>query len=293
MTFKNFVTASRPQTLTAILGPILVGYFLASKLSPDTLETIYLLPILISGLCIQIATNLFNDYLDALKGGDKEDRLGPLRITSAKLVDPKSVRNWALGLCGVAILSGIPIVMKTGWLFVVLGLFCVLLSYVYTGSKLSLAYTGTADLFVIIFFGGFAVWGTVYTLTLNPDVFSFLLGLQLGCLCDVILVVNNLRDQNQDVKNNKNTMVVRFGRAFGVMYYLGLILVGFGATLFWPEAYFEYKFLLLSLPWLGFSFYFWNWIRKNKPSVHYNKVLKFSSLTYFGFCLSLCIGFLI
>lgn len=293
MTVKTFILASRPQTLTAILGPILVGYFWSAKFSADTFEPVYLIPILIAGLSIQIATNLFNDYLDSLKDGDKEDRLGPLRVTSAKLVDPKVVRNCAIVLCGVALLAGIPIVLKTGWLFVVLGLICILLSYVYTGTKVSLAYTGTADFFVIVFFGGFAVWGTVYTLTLKPNIFPFLLGLQLGCLCTILLVVNNLRDQFQDVVNHKKTLIVRFGRKFGLTYYLLLILAGFFGTFLWPEEFYGREFIFLTLPWFLFNLYFWNWVRKNSPSVRYNKILKFSSLTYFGVCLSFCIGFLL
>lgn len=293
MSFKNFILASRPQTLTAILGPVLVGYFFAAKYYPDDIKAIYLLPILIAGLSIQIATNLFNDYLDTLKGGDKDDRLGPIRVTSKKMVDSKVVRNWAVALCGIALIAGLPIVLRTGWVFVILGLFCILLSYLYTGTKISLAYNGTADFFVIVFFGGFAVWGTVYALTLNPNIFPFYLGLQLGCLCNILLVVNNLRDQMQDIENNKKTLIVRFGRNFGIVYYLMLILVGFVGLVFWPTDYYSYKFILISLPWLLFSMYFWNWVRKHKPSVVYNQILKFSSLTYFGFCLSLCIGFLL
>ncbi len=292
MTFRNLILASRPQTLTAILGPILVSYFLALNISIDTLQAIYILPILISGLSIQIATNLFNDYLDHLKGGDKADRLGPVRITSANLMSANNVKKWALFFCGLAILSGIPIVMKTGWVFVALGLFCVFLSYLYTGTRFSLAYTGTADFFVIVFFGGFAVWGSFYTLTLKPDLFPFLLGLQLGALCDILLVVNNLRDQYQDHQNNKKTIVVRFGRTFGLLFYLGLILTGFFGTLFWPEGLKDFRLFLVGVPWLCFSLYFWNWVRTHKPSQTYNKILKFSSLTYFGFCLSLSIGFI-
>lgn len=291
MTFKNLVLASRPQTLTAILGPILVAYFLALKISPDSVQAIYLIPILISGLSIQIATNLFNDYLDYLKGGDKEDRLGPVRVTSSQLLELKKVKRWAVAFCGIAFVFGIPIVLKTGWIFVLLGLFCILLSYLYTGTRYSLAYTGTADLFVIVFFGGFAVWGSFYTLTLKPSLFPFLLGLQLGALCDVLLVVNNLRDEMQDRQNQKKTIVVRYGRLFGLLFYFTLVITSFLGTVFWPKDIFDLRYILITIPWFCFSLYFWNWVRLHKPSRQYNQILKFCSLTYFGFCLSLCLGF--
>lgn len=290
--FKYLIMACRIPTLTAILGPILVGYFLASKLSPVTFEPIYIIPILIAGLSIQIATNMFNDYLDALKDGDKEDRLGPTRITASKLVAPETVKKWGLMFCGIAFLAGIPIVLKTGWLFIVIGLFCIILSYVYTGTRFSLAYTGTADFFVIVFFGGFAVWGTFYTLTLNPLVFPFLLGLQLGCLCDIILLVNNLRDHKQDIQNSKKTLVVRFGRKFGLLNYLLFILIGFGGLFFWPQEFYDFRLFYFGLPWLCFSLYLWYWIYSHEPSAQYNKVLKLSGLIYFGYCVSLSAGFI-
>ncbi len=293
MNLKTLVLASRPQTLTAILGPILVANFLALKLSPETYEFIYLFPILIAGLAIQIATNLFNDYIDASRDGDKQDRLGPIRVTSSAMVDAATVRRWAICFCALALLAGLPIVLKTGWLFVMLGLTSILLSYLYTATRFSLAYTGIADFFVIFFFGGFAVWGSYYTLTLRFDIFPFLLGLQLGCLCDILLMVNNLRDEKQDILNHKKTIIVRFGRAVGIASYFILIFAGFLGTFFWPAKIYDLGFLIIAAPWFLINIYLWNWVRRHDPSQDYNKILKYASLTYFGFCLSICAGLLL
>lgn len=290
MTLKNIILASRLQTLTAILGPVLVGAFMAMKVSPAELNMIYIIPILLAGFCIQIATNFFNDYLDSERGGDKEDRLGPSRITALNLAESLEVKKWAYRFCVFALIIGIPVVYRAGWPFLVLGLTSLFLSYLYTGTRFSLAYNGIADAFVILFFGGIAVSGTFYILTLTFSWSVFLIGLQLGCLCDILLVVNNLRDQHQDIINHKKTLIVRFGRKFGLIKYLLLILLGFLPTLFWPSEFFNFKLLLMALPWLLFSLYFWRWVSQNSPSTYYNKILKMSSLTYLGFCLSICIS---
>lgn len=288
---KNLILAFRPQTLTASVGPILVGFFLALKYVPGKIEIIYLIPIFISALSIQIATNLFNDYIDFKRGSDLEDRLGPDRVTAKKLIHPETVKKWALGFCILALIAGVPIVLKTGWIFVLLGLVSLALAYLYTGTKFSLAYTGAADIFVILFFGCFAVAGTYYTLTLDFSVLSVQMGLQVGALCNVLLVVNNLRDIQQDQNHSKKTLIVRFGRGFGLMEYLGLILFGFLGFLLWtghlenPLGY-----ILLQSPWFLMSLYLWDWVRRHPPSKHYNKILKFSGLIHFGFCLSMCLG---
>lgn len=289
-TIKAILSSSRPATLTASIAPILVAYFMAQKFQPDTIKDIYLLPILVVAICIQIATNLFNDYLDFVKGGDKEDRLGPTRVTAAGILSAQIVKRFAIGFCVMAFVVGIPLVMRGGPWFLVLGLGCIALTYLYTGTRFSLAYTGMADLFVIVFFGCVAVGATYYLLTLHLNIWTILVGLQLGALCNVLLLVNNLRDENQDRNHNKKTLIVRFGRAFGLSEYLFLILFAFGSLLFWSFISKPWVLFLLQIPYLMVSLYLWNWVRRHPPSTAYNKVLKYSSMIYLGFSLMCCFG---
>lgn len=292
-TVRSLIMSARPATLTASIAPILVAYFLAWRFVPEQLNTIYLIPIFIAALCIQVATNLFNDYLDFFKGGDKEDRLGPTRVTAAGMLEPKWVKLWALGFCAVAFIAGVPLVFRGGALFLILGLICLAMTYLYTGTRFSLAYTGLADLFVIVFFGGVAAGGTYYLLTLDINYWVILIGIQLGSLCNILLLVNNLRDIDQDRQNNKNTLVVRFGKNFGVTEYFLLIAFAFGATLFWSFLPQPWLLFLLQSPLLLMSLYLWNWVRTHKPSKTYNKVLKLSSMIYLGFSLLCCVGLLV
>lgn len=67
----------RPRTLPLAFASIVVGSAIAARhgsLKPE----VALLALLTAGL-LQILSSTANDYGDAVKGSDKEDRIGPLR----------------------------------------------------------------------------------------------------------------------------------------------------------------------------------------------------------------------
>ena len=91
--------AARPRTLPAAVAPVLVGTALALHGGFDPLAFV---AALLGALFIQVGTNLSNDYSDARRGADTEDRLGPVRVTAGGLVPPqpgarrdlRDVRRW-------------------------------------------------------------------------------------------------------------------------------------------------------------------------------------------------------
>ncbi|MBE8163231.1 MAG: 1,4-dihydroxy-2-naphthoate octaprenyltransferase [Bdellovibrionaceae bacterium] len=216
MFFKAIIyfNAIRPKTLIASVAPVLVGAALAYKTSKVSFSYTLFLFSLFSALCIQIGTNLFNDYLDFKKGGDGDKRVGPKRLAQ-HLVKPVYIQYWAVGFFILASILAIPLIVKAPAVVISIGAASLFFGYLYTGSRWALAYTGMADFFVIAFFGIVAVGGTYYLQTMTYSLGVFLTGLELGMLCCIILVINNLRDIEEDSINNKNTLVVRFGENFG------------------------------------------------------------------------------
>ena len=77
----------------------------------------------------------------------------------------------------------------------------------------------------MVFFGLVAVPGTFYAqaLQLVPAVWPA--AVAVGATGTMILVVNNLRDLETDARAGKQTLVVRFGRAFGRAEYVALLIV--------------------------------------------------------------------
>jgi len=167
---------------------------------------------LLSTVCIQVATNFFNDALDFKKGADTAARLGPARVTAAGLIPPKKVVLMGLLALLVACLLALPLISARGWPILAIGLPSLYFAWGYTGGPLPLAYRGLGEIFVLLFFGLVAVAGTVFVNTGQwfwPH--SLLLGFQVGSLSTALIAINNLRDHQEDRQTGKHTLAVRFG----------------------------------------------------------------------------------
>lgn len=202
--------AARPKTLPAAIVPVWAGCVLASKLSGQFDLTLAMLT-LAGSLCIQIATNFFNDAIDAKKGADTERRLGPRRVTASGMLKPHTVMSIAIGFLILAVLCGYQLYQVRGWPILAIGIPSLFLAYGYTGGPVPLAYRGLGELFVILFFGFVAVAGTVFIQTGNWPRESWWLGLQIGLLSAVLISINNFRDREEDATTGKRTLAVRFG----------------------------------------------------------------------------------
>lgn len=241
MDLRSWLLSARPKTLTASLVPVLIGAMVA--LQHTQVELIWIFPILIATLLIQIGTNISNDYYDFKKGADTADRIGPVRVTQAGLISPKTVQIGSFVIFIAAILTGIPLVMRGGWIIVAIGLISVLFGILYTAGPYPIAYLGLGELFVLVFFGIIAVSGTAYLLTLEWSKLALLSGITIGMLSISLLAVNNIRDISTDRKAGKNTLAARFGHRFARVEYLLAIFIAHAIG-------FYLVFQLKSLIWL-------------------------------------------
>ncbi len=201
---------ARPKTLAAGLVPVWVGGVLAWKLT-GVFDWWLWVSTLLGALCIQIATNFFNDAVDGKNGADGDRRTGPRRLTGSGDMGFGAV----MGLGGAFLLGaaffGAILVMERGWPMLAIGLPSLLLAYGYTGGPFPLAHRGLGEIFVILFFGLVAVMGTVFVQTGTWPGEAFLLGAQVGLLSAVLISVNNFRDREEDAASGKRTLAVRFG----------------------------------------------------------------------------------
>ena len=209
-TLKACLLAARPKTLPAAIVPVWAGCVLAWKLTGN-FDLLLALCTLGGSIAIQIATNFFNDAIDARKGADTERRLGPLRVTASGMMYSKTVMRLAMVFLGLAVACGAVLYQARGWPIIAIGIPSLFLAYGYTGGPFPLAYRGMGELFVILFFGLVAVTGTVFIQTGTWPHEALLLGLQIGLLSAILISINNLRDREEDATTGKRTLAVRFG----------------------------------------------------------------------------------
>jgi len=225
-----WILAARPKTLWAAAAPVVIGTAMAYEAGGGVL--LPALAALFGSIMIQVGTNLANDYFDYKKGADGHDRLGPIRVTQAGLVKPKTMKRAVAVAFLLACTAGAYLVWRAGWPIAVIGVLSVLCGVLYTAGPYPLGYIGLGDVFVLIFFGPVAVGGTYYVQTLDMDGMVVLAGLAPGLFSVAILTVNNLRDINEDRTAGKKTLAVRFGQTFSRMEYLLSIVIASAMPVF-------------------------------------------------------------
>ena len=222
---RIWVIAARPRTLPAAVAPVLVGTALAA--SEDVFRPLAFVAALIGSIFIQIGTNLSNDYSDARRGADTEERLGPVRVTAGGLVPPRKVLVATWLAFGIAVAAGIYLIALVGWELLLIGAASILAGVLYTGGPRPYGYEGLGELFVFLFFGLVAVAGSYYVQTEELTRLAVDLGVSVGLLAAAILVVNNIRDLETDRRAGKRTLAVRLGRERTRWLFVAMIVLAF------------------------------------------------------------------
>jgi 1,4-dihydroxy-2-naphthoate octaprenyltransferase len=222
---RLWLLAARPRTLPAAIAPVLVGTALAG--SEDIFRVGPFVAALVGSVFIQIGTNLSNDYSDARRGADTEDRLGPVRVTAGGLMPPRRVLVGTYVAFGVAVAAGLYLAAVSGWELLVVGAASILAGVLYTGGPRPYGYEGLGELFVFAFFGLVAVAGSYFVQTEDLRWEAVVLGVPVGLLAAAILVVNNIRDVDTDRRAGKRTLVVRLGRERVRTLFVGMVAGAF------------------------------------------------------------------
>ena len=222
---RIWVMAARVRTLPAAIAPVLVGTSLA--LGADHFHPLAFLAALLGAIFIQVGTNLSNDYSDARRGADTEDRLGPVRVTAGGLVPPSQVLLATYVTFGLAVACGAYLVAVAGWELVAVGAASILAGVLYTGGPRPYGYEGLGEVFVFLFFGIVAVAGSYFVQVQHLPWEAFVCAVPVGLLASAILVVNNVRDLETDRRAGKRTLAVRLGRERTRLLYTAMIAGAF------------------------------------------------------------------
>ncbi|ENO8810020.1 1,4-dihydroxy-2-naphthoate polyprenyltransferase [Photobacterium damselae] len=225
--FAIWLDAARPKTLPLAVASIVCGSAVAAW--HGSFSAAISLLALLTALLLQILSNLANDYGDAVKGTDNDNRLGPQRAIQSGLVTPNAMRK-AMGLNIVlTAISGLSLIYiacdnaHEMFGFLLLGLMAIAASIAYTVGNKPYGYQGLGDLSVLMFFGWLGVAGTYYLQAGQIDSVVMLPATACGLLAVGVLNINNLRDIDNDRECGKLTLAVRMGPLWGRKYHLFLL----------------------------------------------------------------------
>ena len=289
--FRIWVMAARLRTLPAAVAPVLVGT--ALSWTDRDLRVGGFVAALVGAIFIQVGTNLSNDYSDARRGADTEDRLGPVRVTAGGLVPPRQVLVATYVSFGAAVLCGVYLVYLAGPILLAIGAASILAGVLYTGGPRPYGYEGLGEVFVFAFFGIVAVSGSYYVQAEEVTWEAFVLAVPVGLLASSILVVNNVRDIESDRRAGKLTLAVRLGRERARTLYA---LMVYGAFVSAPAPWVAGElsaWLLLPLVLLPAGFALTRTVRDHADGPTLNLALARTGMLQLGFCVLLSAGLLL
>lgn len=226
---QAWLESLRPKTLPLGLIAIVTGSALAYWTGHFELP-IALLAILTAGT-LQILSNLANDYGDAVKGTDTQERLGPLRGMQKGVITPAQMKKALIINVIISCVSGIALIIvackkpEDAIGFLVMGLLAIVAAITYTVGKRPYGYMGLGDISVLIFFGWLSVIGTYYLQANAFNIVTLLPATACGLLSVAVLNINNMRDLENDIQAGKNTLAVRLGASGSRIYHTCVIAI--------------------------------------------------------------------
>jgi 1,4-dihydroxy-2-naphthoate octaprenyltransferase len=296
---KIWLQAFRLRTLPLAVSSTLVGSFLA--FSFDNFRVIVLVLALLTTLCLQILSNLANDYGDSVKGADNKNRIGPERVTQSGKVNKQEIKRMIILFVFLSLVSGsvlifiglnhLPIIKTI--IFFILGLSAIVASIKYTVGRNPYGYVGLGDVFVYLYFGLIGVCGTFYLHTGFFNPWILLPASSIGLFSSGVLNLNNLRDVKNDSKSGKRTLVVRIGVKAAKIYHLIILVFAVVLSVVYTLIYYKSPVQLLFMVTLPFLFSDVKKVMQNTVPIELNNELKKLALTTFAFSVSFSLGLVI
>lgn len=209
--------------------------------------------IFVGMLIFDMTTTAINNFMDYRKAKSETYRETENVIGVEKL-NVRHVSWLIIGMLVIAALIGGYLSFQTGWLLLLMGLVCCFIGVFYTAGPIPLSrmplgeifsgFTMGLGIFAMVVYintydlrpfyltldllgdGGFALTGNLWQL-----VAVFVASLPMVFTIADIMLANNLRDLETDIKNHRYTLVYYLGREQGIKLFGGLVYACYGIIL--------------------------------------------------------------
>ncbi|CAK7047938.1 MAG: 1,4-dihydroxy-2-naphthoate octaprenyltransferase [Petrimonas sp.] len=178
---------------------------------------------IIGAVIFHAAGNLISEYHDYVRGVDKLEKTGPVRLIVLGIFEPKPVLLYGYLVLSAGILLGIYLLVNTGFPLLIIGTIGIISSTLYYKFK----YAGMSDLVIFICYGLSITLGVVYVMTTELYWPILLISTPVGMLIVAILHANNTRDMLQDKEAGIKTQAMKLGLEGSQIVYQTLLLVAY------------------------------------------------------------------
>jgi 1,4-dihydroxy-2-naphthoate octaprenyltransferase len=218
----------RAPFLSSIIAPIITGSLLSAKIAGGFGLVEFLL-VLVTGLGLHIAVNVYNDIYDTLQGTDKVNvHRNEFSGGSGVLLDNPDLfkRMYWLARSGliIALFSTAALMFFVDselWIYLWgLYLLSAFFSKYYTAAPVKLAYRGFGEISVWFAFGPMAIAIAAISQSVFPNNQVLLLMPVSGLSTLSILLVGQLIDLDADKKGGKHGMASRLGTLPTAVFYV-------------------------------------------------------------------------
>ncbi|MHC5269868.1 1,4-dihydroxy-2-naphthoate polyprenyltransferase [Enterococcus sp. LJL98] len=247
MNLKVFLELVEIKTKIASVYPFLIGLFFSLTYFKEwnLLNTgLFFLGMLVFDMTTTAINNLM-DYQKAKSETYKKET----NIIGREGLSEKKIGQMILGMIAFTLLIGLLLSVKTGWLLLVMGGIVCFIGIFYTFGPIPLSRMPLGEIFsgVTMGLGIFAI--TVYINTPTNPVFYLAIDFKLSTfaltgdlwatvalilaslpliftIADLMLA-NNLRDLEADIKNHRYTLVYYIGREVGILLFQMLMYASY------------------------------------------------------------------
>ena len=209
---KKWFYAIRPYSFFVSMATVVMSAAIA--FNEGYIQWLPAILCLVFAVMAQITSNLVNDYADFKTGSDNENSMGKDRKLVTGEITPKQMLIAITISAILCLLVGLPLIFWGGWILLPFGLLIIAAAFCYSLGPLPLSYKALGDVAVILFFGIIPVTFTYFILTKKITLEIVSAGFAMGLVVDELLIVNNVRDVEEDKLHNKITTAVLFGKEF-------------------------------------------------------------------------------
>ena len=242
---KKWFQIIRPRTLPVSMATVIMGVALA--FGKGEIHWLPAVLCLLFAVLAQTTSNLVNDYADFKTGSDNKNSLGPERKLVSGEITPKAMFTAIIIAVSLSFITGLSLLYWGGWILLPFGLLILAVAFCYSLGPIPLSYKALGDVAVILFFGIVPVTFTYYILTKEVNWEIITAGFAMGLVVDELLIVNNIRDAEEDKLHNKITTVGIFGKRFMKMVFLFNPLIACALGFYFMKDVCDYKIWTIAM----------------------------------------------